>query len=73
MGDDVNQDEWSQDDVTLPSFLTHGGANGSSSHDLPFWEQVFANQRAMQQQLNKMETFNHQLAHRQRRMEYKMQ
>ena len=73
MGDDVNQDEWPQDDVPIPSFPTQGGTSGSSSHDLPLWEQDLTNQRAMQQYLNGMETFNRQLAHRQSRMEYKMQ
>ena len=53
----VGDDDWPQDDVPLPSFPTHGGASGSSSHDLPIWEQVLAKQRAMQQQLNGMETF----------------
>ena len=36
MGDDVNQDEWPQDDVPLPSFPTRGGASGSFSHYLLF-------------------------------------
>ena len=49
MGDDVNQDEWPQDDVPLPSFSTQGGVSGSSSNDLPLWEQVLANQRVTQQ------------------------
>ena len=40
---------------------------------MPIWEQVLANQRPMQQQLSGMEAFNRQLAHRQHRMEYKMQ
>ena len=68
MGDDVNQDECSHDDASIPSFPIQGGASVSSSHDLPLWEQVLANQRAMQQPLNGMETFNHQLARRQRYM-----
>ena len=50
-----------------------GGASGSSSHDLPLWEHVLANEKAMQQQLNGMDAFNYQLARHQRRMKYKMQ
>ena len=59
--------------MPIPSFPMQGGASGSSSHDLPLWEQVLANEKAMQQQLNGMDAFNCQLAHRQCRMEYKMQ
>ena len=59
--------------MPIPSFPTQGGVSGSSSHNLPLWEQVLANQRAMQQQLNGMEAFNRQLARCQHWMEYKMQ
>ena len=69
----IGDAEWPQDDVHLPYFPTHGGASGSSSHDLPLLEQVLANQRVMQHQLTSMENFNRQLARRQHRMEYKMQ
>ena len=49
VGDDLNQEEWPQDDASIPSFPTQGGASGSSGHDIPLWEQVLANQQAMQQ------------------------
>ena len=69
----MGDDDWPQDDMPLPSFPAHGSASGSSSHDLPLREQVLANQRAMQQQLYRMETFNRQLARRQRRIEHRIQ
>ena len=64
-GDDANQEEWPQNDPLIPPFTTQGGASGSSSHEMPIWEQVLANQHAMQCQLTALETFNRQLDHHQ--------
>ena len=72
-GDATRQEEWPQDDPPIPPFTTQGSASGSSSHEMPIWEQVLGNQHAMQHQLTALETSNRQLYHRQRQMEYKMQ
>ena len=47
-------------------------ASGSSSEHPPIWDQILNNQISMQGQLNEMEFQQKQLAHRQRKMEYKL-
>ena len=59
------------EDVPLLTYPLQSAPSSSSEHP-PIWDQILNNQLAMQRQLNDMEFHQKQLAHRQRKMEYKL-
>ena len=58
-------------DVPLLNYPLQSAPSSSSDHPL-IWDQILNNQLAMQGQLNEMAFHQQQLAHRQRKMEYKI-
>ena len=59
-------------DVPLLTYPIQSATSASSSAHLPIWDQILDTQIAMQCQLNEMEFQNQQFAHRQCKMEYKV-